>query len=115
MSEDIRVIRTREVTEWEEISTPPGDENPPGEEYVAFRSPDGLFVTGEWRRDPERGTFEREYDEIAYIVEGEVEVTTDDGRVLKVGSGDILITPKGTSGVWDAKTPVRKFWAIYKR
>jgi uncharacterized cupin superfamily protein len=57
--------------------------------------------------------FERPYHEIAYILEGEVEVTDDDGNVVTAGPGDILITPKGSRGHWRNLGPVKKFWTIY--
>ena len=50
--------------------------------------------------------------EIAFIVEGDVEVTDADGTVCRAEPGDILITPNGTKAVWKALTPVKKFWAI---
>ncbi len=100
--------------DWTEVPRPAGDEAPPGEEVVTYRSADGNFVTGFWRRVPEEGPMDLTYDEVAYIIEGQVEVTTDDGQVLVVGPGDLLQTPKGTKATWRALTPVRKFWAIYK-
>jgi uncharacterized cupin superfamily protein len=108
------VIRGGGPLAWTEVPRPEGDLNPPGEEVVTYRSEDGRFVTGFWRRVPEEGPMDLPYDEIAYIIEGEVEVTTEDGRVLALGPGDVLATPKGTKATWRALTPVRKFWAIYK-
>ena len=55
-----------------------------------------------------------EVDELAYIIEGEVEVTDDDGEVHVAGPGDILITPKGSTGYWKNLTPVKKVWGIYE-
>ena len=59
------------------------------------------------------GTFDREYHEVAYMIEGAVEIETDDGRVLRAGAGDVIVTPEGSSGLWRARTPVRKFWAVH--
>jgi uncharacterized cupin superfamily protein len=109
----VRVIRSDEE-QWEEVSRPEGDKAPPGEEFVAFRSNDASFSTGMWRRVPEEGPMEPPYHEIAFIVEGEVEVTDEDGTVHRAGPGDILVTPNGTKAVWRALSPVKKFWAVYK-
>ena len=98
---------------WSVLDNPPGDTNPPGEEVVVSRSADGRFVTGFWRRGPETGAFEREYDEIAILQEGEVDFAGADGRSLAVGPGDVLVTPLGASGVWRARSAVRKFWVVY--
>lgn len=102
--------------EWTEVPRPEGDTAPPGEEVVVFRSGDGRFVTGFWRRGPETGPMELDdYHEIAYILEGEITVTDlTTGSVHEVGPGDILVTPKGTRATWQSHSPVRKFWVIDK-
>lgn len=100
---------------WTEVPRPEGDTAPPGEEVAAYRSADGMFVTGFWRRVPEEGRMDLDaYTEVAFILEGDVEVTEDDGTVHRVGPGDLLITPRGTRATWHSLTPVRKLWAIYK-
>jgi uncharacterized cupin superfamily protein len=105
------VIRANEVI-WSEASRNPEESDPAGEEFTAFER--GPFSTGLWQRDVQRRRFERPYSEIAYIIEGEVELTLDDGSSLRAGPGDILITPKGATGFWQNLSPVRKFWAIYE-
>ncbi len=86
----------------------------PAKEFTATQSLDDKFSTGLWQRDVQRRHFERPYHEIAFIIEGEVEVTDDDGNVVTAGPGDILITPKGSKGYWKSLKPVKKFWAIYE-
>jgi len=66
-----------------------------------------------WRPVPETGPLERTgFHEIALLIEGDVDIETEDGRVLQVGPGDVLVTPDGARAEWRAKTPVRKFWAV---
>ncbi len=113
----VRVVRAseHEALAWQAVPRPAGDEAPPGEEVAAFRSADGKFVTGLWRRAPEEGRMGLdEYHEVALILEGEVVVTEDDGTVHRVGPGDLLITPRGTGATWHSLSPVKKVWAIYK-
>jgi uncharacterized cupin superfamily protein len=113
----IRVVRGDEHDglDWQEVPRPPGDDAPAGEEVVTFRSADGLFVTGLWRRAPEEGPMILDdYHEIAFILEGEIEVTDGDGSLYRVGPGDMLITPRGTKATWRSLSPVKKIWAIYK-
>ncbi len=112
----IRVVRAAEQDDlaWEVIPTEPGDPDPPGEEVVSFRSGDGRFSFGVWRRAAETGPMELPYHEIAVIVEGEVEIEEPDGTVHRVGPGDVLITPKGSRATWRALTPVKKLWAVHK-
>lgn len=113
----VRVVRASEhdALAWQEVPRPTGDVAPPGEEVATFRSADGRFVSGLWRRDPEEGRMALDdYHEVALILEGEVEVTEDDGTVHRVGPGDVLITPRGTEATWRSLSPVKKLWAIYK-
>jgi uncharacterized cupin superfamily protein len=112
----IRVIRANdhEGLGWEDVPTEPADPNPPGQEVVSFRADDGRFAFGLWRRVPETGPMEPPYHEVAVIIEGEVEIHETDGTVHRVGPGDVLITPKGSTATWKALTPVKKFWAIYR-
>jgi len=109
----IRVIKPEDIT-WDEAMRYAEETDPPGQEFTAARSADDKFSFGLWQRDVQRRHFERGYHEIAYILEGQVEVTDDDGNVHVAGPGDILITPKGSKGYWKNLTPVKKVWGIYE-
>ncbi|HSL96116.1 MAG TPA: cupin domain-containing protein [Thermoleophilia bacterium] len=109
----IRVIKPEDIT-WDEAMRYAEETDPPGQEFTAARSADDKFSFGLWQRDVQRRHFERGYHEIAYILEGQVEVTDDDGEVHVAGPGDILVTPKGSKGYWKNLTPVKKVWGIYE-
>jgi uncharacterized cupin superfamily protein len=109
----IRVIHDGDPVDWVKLETGPDDPNPPGEEWYAYRSADGNFSTGVWRRVAETGPMDLGYHEVAFVLEGDVDVDAADGATVSVGRGDVLITPKGFSGTWRAKTSVRKFWAVH--
>jgi uncharacterized cupin superfamily protein len=109
----IRVIKPEDVT-WSEAMRYAEETDPAGQEYTAVKSVDDKFSFGLWRRDVQRRRFERGYHEVAYILEGQVEVTDDDGEVHTAGPGDILITPKGSKGYWKNLSPVKKVWGIYE-
>lgn len=110
----VRVVKADAVLDWEEVPRPEGDTAPPGEEVVLFRAGDARFSVGLWKRAPETGSMEPPYHEMAYIVEGEVELHLDDGTVLTAGPGDVIVAPKGGRAVWKSLSPVKKFWAIYR-
>jgi uncharacterized cupin superfamily protein len=110
----IRVIGPA-ATQWNESARGPEETDPPGSEFTAAISPDEKFSVGYWKRDIQRRHFVRQYHEVAFILEGEVEIELDDGTVLHAGPGDILDTPKGSSGYWRSLQPVRKLWAIYEK
>ena len=109
----IRVIKADEVI-WEEAMAGSEEPAPPGKECTAATSMDDKFSFGLWKRDVQRRHFERSYHEVAYIIEGQVEITDDDGEVHVAGPGDILITPKGSKGYWKNLSPVKKVWGIYE-
>jgi uncharacterized cupin superfamily protein len=109
----IRVIKPDEVT-WDEAMVNPGEQDLPGKELTAAMSADDKFSFGLWKRDVQRRHFERPYHEVAYIIEGEVEITDAEGDVHVAGPGDIIITPKGSVGEWKNLSPVRKVWGIYE-
>jgi len=110
----VRVIRADEPIAWTEIPTSDDDPKAPGEEWVAYRSADGMYVAGFWRRVAETGPMEVPYDELAILIEGEVDVEGRDGDAVSAGRGDVIVTPSGFSGTWRAHSDVRKFWVIHK-
>ena len=112
-STKIRVIRPEDVI-WEEAMHSSDETETPGQEFTAARSVDDKFSFGLWQRAAQSRHFERFYHEIAYIIEGQVEITDDDGEVLVAGAGDILITPQGSKGYWKNLSPVKKVWGIYE-
>ncbi len=109
----ISVIKPEDMI-WEEAMHRPDETEAPGQELTAAHSADDKFSFGLWRRDAQSRHFERSYHEIAYIIEGQVEITDDDGEVLVAGPGDILITPQGSKGYWKNLSPVKKVWGIYE-
>ena len=109
----IRVIKPEDM-DWEGAKRGPEETDPPGQEFTAAMSVDDKFSFGLWKREVQRRHFERPYHEVAYIIEGEVELTDDDGEVYVAGPGDIVLTPKGCKGYWKNLTPVKKVWGIYE-
>lgn len=109
---EVMVVKRYASLAWAEEPRPEGDENPPGHETVLFRSIDGDFSCGFWKRVPESGILAPAFDEIMCFLDGEVEVTKEDGSTLRVGPGDILSAPNGSSARWHSLSPVFKFWAV---
>jgi uncharacterized cupin superfamily protein len=100
--------------EWTEIPVAAGDPNPPGEETVVFRTPHATASMGLWRRVPETGPMDLSgYHEIACFLEGEVDIAVEGGDVLRVGPGDVFVTPRGSKAEWRGRSAVKKFWAVY--
>ena len=112
-STKIRVIKPGDIL-WEEAMRSSDELEPPGMEFTAMHSFDDKFSFGVWQRDRQSRHFERTYHESAYIIEGEVEITDEDGERVVAGPGDILVTPQGSKGYWKNLSPVKKVWGIYE-
>ena len=48
--------------------------------------------------------------EIAYVLEGEVVVTPENGEPVKFAKGDLVTFPAGMSCTWDVRRPLRKHY-----
>ncbi|MEA2522758.1 MAG: uncharacterized protein QOI81_2404 [Actinomycetota bacterium] len=99
--------------DWNVLPTEPGDPNPPGQEWYAYRSGDGQFSTGVWKRVPETGPVDKNADEVSVLIRGDVEIDVADAATVSAGAGDVLVTAKGCRGTWRAQSFVEKFWAVY--
>jgi uncharacterized cupin superfamily protein len=63
-----------------------------------------------WEKEISRFDWFYDSTEECYLIEGEVEVETEDGEIITFGKGDFVTFPKGLSCVWDIKKPVRKYY-----
>ena len=109
----IRVVSTAGRQGWSALIDPPGEIGSPGAEMVVFAEAAGAFTIGLWEREPDTWPFERAYDEVAMILEGEADIETEEGEMLAVRAGDVLVSPKGSKGVWHVRSKIVKFYAIH--
>jgi len=70
----------------------------------------GVFGWPVWTKEVSRFNWQYDSVEECYFLEGEVEVTSSDGKKASFGKGDFVIFPEGLSCVWDIKKPVRKHY-----
>lgn len=73
------------------------------------RSADGTSSIMAWSCTP--GCFEWYYavDETVHIIHGEVFVTDEEGRIHRLGPGDMAFFPAGSRSIWRVTKEVRKF------
>ena len=111
----IRVVRSDAAARdgWTPLQDPPGRIPSGGAESPVFSTAEDAVSTGFWRREPDTWSFERPYDEVALILEGDADIVTTDGTTFTVGPGDVLVTPKGSAGRWVIRETITKFWVIY--
>jgi len=70
---------------------------------------DGRFVgVYVFACQPARTSYVLEHNEILHVLEGEVEISLDDGSTVHLGPGDVAFLPKGHTSHWWFKTPFRE-------
>ena len=62
-----------------------------------------------WEKEVSRFDWEYDGDEECLVLEGLVEVETDQGT-FTIGPGDFVTFRKGLRCVWDVKVPIRKHY-----
>lgn len=82
---------------------------------VFFRDAGRRFMTGVWDCDP--GTFEFEsypVDEICFVLEGSIVLTTGDGVRQAFGPGQGFMIRKGSKLRWEMPTGTKKYYVVLK-
>ncbi len=70
----------------------------------------GVESWGIWSKEPSEFPWHYDEQETFLLIEGEVEVTTEDGQKVQFGPGDYVVLPKGLSCTWNVKQAVRKHY-----
>jgi len=65
---------------------------------------------GTWEKEVSEFPWEYDETETCYVLEGEVEVTADDGEKLQFKKGDLVQFNKGLKCTWNVKKPIRKYY-----
>ena len=77
-------------------------------------SQDKHYKSGLYSSDGERANVDSyPVDEFMYFLKGGITLTSTDGTVLEVRTGEAVYVPKGWKGVWNAKTGYTKFYGVY--
>lgn len=82
---------------------------------VLHASPDGKFIVQVWEcRSPVELRF-RDYpcDEFMTLIDGEVEVSDEEGITQRLTSGDSFLLKKGHKGLWRQSGRLRKYSVCY--
>jgi len=70
----------------------------------------GVYDWATWEKEISEFPKTYKMTETCYFVEGEVIVTPDGGEPIKMGRGDLVIFPKGTSCTWKILEAVEKHY-----
>ena len=63
-----------------------------------------------WSKEPSTFPWSYSEKETAYIIEGDVTVTADDGESITFSAGDLVTFNKGLSCTWHVKSPLKKHY-----
>lgn len=82
--------------------------DPKGNGQITFQTGDKLISGGVWGCSP--GTFDLkfEWDEMAYLIEGEITIEHEMDQSISLKPGDFFFSPKGTKSRWIVEKPVKK-------
>jgi uncharacterized cupin superfamily protein len=98
---------------WQEYGEMPGDQtpgNPPGMHAIVYESPDKRVTVGVWKRDADIGELLGGGLSLDFVIEGQVEVTDENGVTHTARDGDLLIYSSADKGSWHQPGPIRKIY-----
>lgn len=72
----------------------------------------GVFSWGIWENEESEFPWTYGSEEVCYLLEGEVEVTPDDGDTVKIKAGDFVTFASGLSCTWKISVPVKKHFSF---
>jgi uncharacterized cupin superfamily protein len=86
--------------------------DPKGSGQITFQSADKLVSGGVWGCSP--GAFDLTFgwDEIAYLLEGELTIQQHTGEHVHLKPGDFFFSPKGTQSRWIVEKPLKKVFFL---
>jgi len=65
---------------------------------------------GIWEKEVSEFPWQYDEKETCLLIEGQVEVTTEDGEKISFGKGDYVVFPKGLKCTWKITSPVKKYY-----
>jgi uncharacterized cupin superfamily protein len=81
--------------------------------FNAFTEEASNLRAGIWDSTPyARISRPHKLSEVMHILEGSVDLTSEDGTVFTVGQGDTVLVPQGAPCAWDSRVPVAKFYVV---
>jgi len=72
----------------------------------------GILDWGIWEKEVSEFPWNYEITEMSYVLEGDIEITPDDGQTVHVKPGDLVIFKAGLSCHWKVNKAVRKHYSF---
>jgi hypothetical protein len=111
--EQLETVELSAVTDYPFMKVIDGD-NPVAGGLTSYQSRDGKFEVGFYHGSEVTLLISNwPVDEFMYFLEGQVEITNEDGSSKIYGPGDALVMPKGFNGTWRQLGPIKKINISY--
>jgi uncharacterized cupin superfamily protein len=83
-------------------------------DVTSLMSSDERFASGMYKAEKSRSVIDEPYgvDEFMYFIKGGVTLTSSDGTVTVISTGEAVTIPKEWTGIWDTDG-YEKIWVIY--
>ena len=65
-----------------------------------------------WKKEVSEFPWYYDCEEVCYILEGDVVVTSDDGEPVRVGKGDLVTFPEGMACRWKIEKDIKKHYTF---
>ncbi len=104
-------------TPWDAIPSEKVVEGSPvARSQILYTSNDDCFFAGLYECTAGKWRVSYEEDEFCTLLDGEVRLhDARDNTITTYRAPQSFLIPSGFSGIWDAVTPVRKYFALYER
>jgi uncharacterized protein len=113
MTDRVKVARV-DCPDWpvQALGAAISDGDPKASGKVTFQSDDKLVSGGVWACS--EGAFDLSFgwDEMAYLLEGELVIQEASGEQLQVKPGDFFFSPRGTKSRWIIKKTIKKVFFL---
>ena len=107
-------VRGRDYPNWplETLGASVQQGNPDASGEITFQTPDRLVSGGLWGCSP--GVFDLTFgwDEMAYLLEGELTIEQKTGEQVHLLPGDLFFSPKGSETRWIVTKAIKKVFFL---
>lgn len=69
-----------------------------------------MEACGVWEKEVSEFPWQYDEQETCLLIEGQVEVTAEDGEKVSFGAGNYVVFPKGLKCTWKINSPVKKYY-----
>ncbi|MDN4172360.1 cupin domain-containing protein [Nocardioides sp. SOB77] len=104
---------TVDLETWQPVGVTIHEGDPAGRGFTLYESDEnGTRGTGVFECDPGKTTYTLEYNEIIYVLEGEVTIELENGSKVDLRAGMQAFLPAGHVSTWTFHTKFREVWVL---